>query len=463
MDTKEFLNRVCQEIKYKPAKRDISEEMETHIQDLKENYIHDGFTNLEAEEKAVAQMGNAEEIGKKLNKIHRPKLEWKLLILILILMGFEIFTLILKQPLLYDYKYYLRNAIIYIIIGLILSVGIYFFDYKKIKNYSNIIFAIATIIMILPIILKGPTINGTYYIRGFNINIFPPTIALPLYIISIIGCIVNYDKRKIHKIEILNRKIVLNMDSIKIAIFCIISLVLMLSIPSMVDAIMLGIVYLIILTIKIWKNKESRLRRLSIMYGVVFIVAGFILYNILVVSPFRSARFIGSFYPELDPDGFGYTGMLQKEIIENSKLIGEADTEILKDPTSIINVESNFTFIYILGKAGILIAGILVFTIILISVKLIIDARKIKELYGKLLIIGLSSIYILQSFATILMNLNLGIQTNLNLPFVTYGGVNLFVNLFSIALILSIYRRKDINEYDKVYERKKINLLEFIK
>ena len=46
------------------------------------------------------------------------------------------------------------------------------------------------------------------------------------------------------------------------------------------------------------------------------------------------------------------------------------------------------------------------------------------------------------------MNINLGIQININLPFVTYGGAYFIVNIINIAIILSIYRRKDINFYD---------------
>ena len=85
---------------------------------------------------------------------------------------------------------------------------------------------------------------------------------------------------------------------------------------------------------------------------------------------------------------------------------------------------------------------------------MIYNAKSIKELYGKYLIIGLGTLYILQSFATILMNINMGLQTNVNLPFVTFGGVFFIVNILSIALILSVYRRKDINEYEEDKESK---------
>ena len=82
MDIKCFLNNVCKEIKYKPARKDISEELEVHIQEIKKDYISDGMNEKEAEEKAVSQMGKAEDIGRQLNRIHKPHLDWKLLILI---------------------------------------------------------------------------------------------------------------------------------------------------------------------------------------------------------------------------------------------------------------------------------------------------------------------------------------------------------------------------------------------
>ena len=82
---KEFLENVCNEIKYKPIREDISEELSLHIQEQKEDYMKEGFDERNAEEKAVSNMGEAEEIGKKLNKIHRPKFDWILFIVVAVL------------------------------------------------------------------------------------------------------------------------------------------------------------------------------------------------------------------------------------------------------------------------------------------------------------------------------------------------------------------------------------------
>lgn len=331
-------------------------------------------------------MGHAEEIGKKLNKIHKPKLDWKLLILILILIGFGIIVAILRdrQPL--KTNNYTGSTIVYLVIGIILSIVIYFFDYKKIKKYSNLIWIIATIIMVVPFLLKGPMINYVQYMRIFNVTFFPPAVALPLYLISFIGNIISFDKNKKFKANILG--INFNKDFFKIWMFSIISLILMLNIPSTENALILGIAYLIILTIKIMQDKEGRIIKLVSLYGIISIFSIVVICT-LIASPFRLQRIISSFNPESDPEGAGYTGMLQKEILENAKLIGEAETDIMSDEQNIINSESHFTFIFLIGKTGLLIAGILLLVIILTSIKLIINSRIIKEEYGKFLIIGI--------------------------------------------------------------------------
>ena len=445
MDIKNFLDKVCGEIKYRPVRKGICEELKSHIQEIKEEYTNKGIPENEAEEKAVSQMGVPEEIGRKLNKIHKPKLDWKLLLLMVILMGFEVFVAILKQQNMNDN--YIGNTIIYMIIGTILSIGIYFFDYKLLKKYSTVIYIIASILMILPMIQFGFIPRGVYNIQLFEITISPSTIALPLYLISFIGFIFNYNKTNNFKMTILNKEIEINKDMVKIIICSVASLMLMEYISSITNAIILGIIYLIISTAKIIQNKKNRIKNLIILY-VIPVFMGLLLILMLVKSPYRFERIISSFNPEVDPESSGYVGMLQKEILENAKIIGEADTMPISNSQSIINVESNYTFIYLLGKTGILVAGLLVCTIILASVKLIINAKNIKEQYGKFLIIGLSSLYILQSFATILMNVNMGVQTNVNLPFVTYGGIYFIVSILSMAIIFSVYRRKDIYQYE---------------
>lgn len=97
LQIRDFLENVCEQIKYKPIRNEISEELKNHIEEHKETYMLEGLHEKEAEEKAIEQMGNAEEIGKRLNKIHRPKLDWKLLIIVITLLCFSFLVVITRQ------------------------------------------------------------------------------------------------------------------------------------------------------------------------------------------------------------------------------------------------------------------------------------------------------------------------------------------------------------------------------
>ena len=110
---------------------------------------------------------------------------------------------------------------------------------------------------------------------------------------------------------------------------------------------------------------------------------------------------------------------------------------------------TEYVFISILAHYGWIIASLLIITIILVSVKLIINSIKVKDNYGKMIIIGISCLFILQSVFNVLMNLNLWFEAGFELPFVSYGGTGLIMNMVCLALVLSIYRRKDILIYSQ--------------
>ena len=449
LDIKSFLNTVCEQIKYKPVRPGISDELEQHINDVKEEYIAKGMKDNEAEEKAVLQMGNAEDIGKKLNKIHKPRLDWKLIILICILIGFGIFAVIIKENSnsIFGMTANIRNTIKYIIIGFLLSIGIYFFDYRKLKKHSGLIYLIATFI-VLSSLIPGISwrINGVYYTRLIGSISFPiATLVLPLYLISFIGFITKNKKENIVKIHFGSKEHKINKRLIEVTILAIISLLSMLLIRSFTNMIILTVSYIIVSTIKIIKDKENSKKKLILMYGRVITLTIFSIIYIFLQHSYRWERISSFINSENDLSGSGYVQMLQKETLQKAKILGEVENLSVPINDSILNFESNYTFIYLIGKCGLLVAVIIAITTILISVRLIINAKNIKEQYGKLLIVGLSLLFILQSFATIFMNLSIGIQVDVNLPFVTYGSAYFIVNIVSIAIILSIYRRKDIS------------------
>lgn len=449
MDIKNFLEIVKEQIKYEPVKNNIGEELKSHIEDAKEDFINKGMEKHEAEEKAVKAMGNPEEIGKKLNKVHRQKLDWKLLILIFILIGFGIINSVLKNDSVSSDI--LVKTFTYIAVGAILCIGMYFVDYRRIKKYSIKIYIASTIIMILPYIGMSKMINGVAYLSIFNVTVSQAIICVPLYLIAFIGMITNYDVNKNIEIKFNNKEFKINTDSIKIAALSVFSIILMLMIPSMANGAILCFAYLVSAIFEIAKYSKEKTKKI-VKILAPFCMLVLILIGFLANSPYRLYRIKYSFHPEEAPNGYGYVGTIQNKVLKNAKWFGEVDSEDINLEDLIISKESQYTFIYFVGKMGIVVSSILVFIILLISAKLILDAKNIKDQYGKLLVIGMGTLYIVQSIASVLINVNCMLQVSVNLPFVSYGGTYFIINAIEIGLILSVYKRKDVIEYEEVME-----------
>jgi len=76
--SQEFCRQVCSYIKYKRVHYEITQELKNHIEDHQEGLVEAGLNQDEAEKRAVEAMGDPEEIGKELDKQHRPLVEWML-------------------------------------------------------------------------------------------------------------------------------------------------------------------------------------------------------------------------------------------------------------------------------------------------------------------------------------------------------------------------------------------------
>gem|GEM_PF-2111184 len=70
----EYIAEVTSGIKSESARQEISTEIGSHIDELADFYLERGYTETEAEEKAVAEMGDGEKIGYDLSRLHKGKM-----------------------------------------------------------------------------------------------------------------------------------------------------------------------------------------------------------------------------------------------------------------------------------------------------------------------------------------------------------------------------------------------------
>lgn len=71
-----WVNAVCQEVRFRPDRRSIEFELRDHYEDHVRDLVRLGRSREIAEQRALEAMGNAQEVGWALDKIHKPWLGW---------------------------------------------------------------------------------------------------------------------------------------------------------------------------------------------------------------------------------------------------------------------------------------------------------------------------------------------------------------------------------------------------
>ena len=84
MDRRRYIQTVTDQIRCKRALPLVTKELEDHIEDQKCDYMTEGMEPSEAEEAAVLE-GDPVEVGIEMDRIHRPKMAWKMIGLIAVL------------------------------------------------------------------------------------------------------------------------------------------------------------------------------------------------------------------------------------------------------------------------------------------------------------------------------------------------------------------------------------------
>ena len=456
MDIKEFLNNVCKEIKYKPASEPILDELEVHLDEIKNENICKGLTKEESEKIAVEQMGDAKRIGKILNKIHRPKLDWITLILMitLILVGGG-YTKLLYPDVFIGKGFaslndVITNKIEYIvyILVIIFSIGLYFYDYRKIYKHSKLFYLFATALNIIAY-MRGFRTGGNL-IRGLwpFTAVSPTVFSVPLYIVSFAGFFKDINiERKINITISSQREIYPNL--IKICMLSVFSVIVSLMI-NFVSGFLLTTVYVIILTRELLNRKQIKS---TIIFLVVAILSFSLLSTIICILPtkWKQDELLSAYWVGIDTEGERNIDIERNEIFKSAKLLGQAD---LKETyfdgysTQIQNyfgTTGKFSFLGILARYGWIASMGLVALLLLFNIKLFISAAKIKDIYGKLITIGIASLYFVQTVCNLAMNLGIIGVAEFNLPLISVGDAEFLMNILCMALILSAYRRKDIN------------------
>ena len=126
---RDYLDTVAAQIRWKRARAVAVRELGTHLEDQRNEFQAEGHSPEEAERLAVEEMGDPVAVGTDLDRLHRPKSQWKMLCLLAAALGL---WLVLRLAERWGVSYWNEYVVSFggiVLLAAGLAAGIYLLDY----------------------------------------------------------------------------------------------------------------------------------------------------------------------------------------------------------------------------------------------------------------------------------------------------------------------------------------------
>ncbi|HBC95224.1 MAG TPA: stage V sporulation protein E, partial [Clostridium sp.] len=179
------------------------------------------------------------------------------------------------------------------------------------------------------------------------------------------------------------------------------------------------------------------------MVGVVGLVA---LAGIagIIFEPYRMARFTSFINPWADPKGSGYQLIQSLLAMGSGGIWGVGLGRSRQKCYYIPEPHNDFIFSIIGEELGLIGCTIIIALFVVLVWRGIVIAVKARDTYGTLLATGITSVIAVQAIINIAVVTGSMPVTGVPLPFISYGGSSLVINMIAMGVLLNISRQ---NEY----------------
>ena len=354
------------------------------------------------------------------------KIDKKLLISILILSIFGLLMIYSASNIWSEYKYndpykFIKNQLLFFIIGLILIYIITKLDINFIKKNSNNILLICFILLVLVLIPGiGKVRNGSRSWFGIGpLGIQPSEFAK-------LGLII-YTSKYLSS----NDKIIKN---IKTGLLPLFTIILIFALLIMLEPDF-GTMMVIILTLSVLIYVSGPNLKFFIKLGMIGLLA---ITGLIIIAPYRMKRIVSFLNPWSDPLGSGFQVIQSLYAISPFSLLGTGFNSSIQKNFYLPEPQTDFIFSIIAEEFGIIGSIFVITCFAYIFYRSIKISLKQTDLFKKYLSFGLSFGIILQASLNLAVVTNLIPCTGITLPFLSYGGSSLLISMISIGLILNI-------------------------
>ena len=328
---------------------------------------------------------------------------------------------------------HVRRQAVHLVLGAVACLAVAAVDYRLVRAYTSVVYALATVGLILVLTPLGATINGSrswVVIGGFQAQ--PGEVAK---IALVLGVAMLLGEPRDGEHRPTTRDVLFSLVALAVP------LGLILAQPDLGTAMVLGCIYLGMLALS-----GAPVRWVTGLIGCG-IAAAFSVWWFGLLKDYQIARFTSFVDPTADPRGTGYNANQAKIAVGSGGFNG---TGLFQgEHTSgrfVPEQHTDFIFTVAGEELGFVGGAVILGLLALVVWRVLRIASGCEQPFGRLVCVGVAAWLCFQCFINIGMTLGIMPITGLPLPFVSYGGTATIANLMAIGLVLGIQAREHTYE-----------------
>ncbi|WP_027208655.1 FtsW/RodA/SpoVE family cell cycle protein [Butyrivibrio hungatei] len=451
MGIEEYLAEIKNQIRDKTAREFASNELKAHIEDRAEGLQKKGMDHDSAVLQAVKEMGDPVSVGVDLDRIHRPRLEWKFLL-------YVIYISILSVGVMYlmyfamdsgnitngDYvRPFLFGKIFTVLLGLVAMIIVYRLDYTILAGRSCKIAAVFLILMTVSFYFFGWQINGVTWflcIRGLT---FSSRALFLMYLPMFAGILYDYRNKGVDALF----KIFLWMIApvVSARIYGDITL------PFAIFMLFSESILFMIALNKNWYRVNNLKVLTGMGIGFAASLALFIL-RIMNSSDYQKMRLkiwllhYGLTFGSVDTTDAEYMNYINRcldNIFLRSRFIGKSESAI-EVAQNMSESLADYILATIAATCGKLAVAVIIISLIALAVYVFSISIKQKNILGSIVGCSCGIVIAVQVVSNIMIVFGFLPLAATTLPFFSLGVNDIMAGYILLGLVLSIYRYQDI-------------------
>ena len=161
-------------------------------------------------------------------------------------------------------------------------------------------------------------------------------------------------------------------------------------------------------------------------------------YVVIAMSPYRWRRVMSFMHPWADPLGAGYQMVQSMIAVGTGGVFGRGLMQGVQKLFFLPEPHNDFIYSVIAEELGLIGATVVLGCFCVIAWRGMRTAMRAPDRFGAFLAIGLTTMVVFQAFFNISVVLGLVPPKGIPLPFVSYGGSSLLINLIGMGILLNV-------------------------